>query len=102
MGAIAHSANLIFAEKMAALGAQVRIPTTINAISVDRENLKFPEDFGNRASSLLMHMYGCKTCFHMRSYLLEEKPKFGENIGWSESNAVIFANSILCKNIKTS
>ena len=35
---LAHSANLIFAEKLAALGAQVRIPTTINAISVDREN----------------------------------------------------------------
>ena len=35
---LAHSANLIFAEKLAALGAQVRIPTTINAISVEREN----------------------------------------------------------------
>ena len=35
---LAHDANLIFAEKMAQLGAQVIIPTTINAISVDREN----------------------------------------------------------------
>lgn len=35
---LAHPANLIFAEKMAELGAQVRVPTTINAISVDREH----------------------------------------------------------------
>ena len=35
---LAHSANLIFAEKMADLGARVVVPTTINAISVDREN----------------------------------------------------------------
>ena len=35
---LAHDANLIFAERMAELGAKVQIPTTINAISVDREN----------------------------------------------------------------
>ena len=34
----AHDANLIFAETMADMGAQVAIPTTINAISVDRQN----------------------------------------------------------------
>ena len=28
-------------------------------------------------------------------YLLESAPEAGENVGWSESNAVIFANSIL-------
>ena len=34
---LAHDANLIFAETMADMGAQVGVPTTINAISVDRE-----------------------------------------------------------------
>ncbi|MEK9990439.1 MAG: DUF126 domain-containing protein, partial [Halieaceae bacterium] len=46
---LAHDANLIFAEKMAQLGAQVTIPTTINAISVDRENWEYSgldENFG--------------------------------------------------------
>ena len=97
---LAHSANLIFAEKLAALGAQVRIPTTINAISVERENWlsqMIPEDFGNKASKLAdaYVKMGAKPVFTCSPYLLEEKPKFGENIGWSESNAVIFANSIL-------
>ena len=97
---LAHSANLIFAEKLAALGAQVRIPTTINAISVDRENWlsqMVPQDFGNKASRLAdaYVKMGAKPVFTCSPYLLEEKPKFGENIGWSESNAVTVANSIL-------
>ena len=33
---LAHPANLVFAEKMAALGARTSIPTTTNAISVDQ------------------------------------------------------------------
>ena len=97
---LAHSANLIFAEKMSELGAQVSVPTTINAISVDRENWlsqKIPEDFGNQASRLAdaYVRMGAKPVFTCAPYLLEEKPKFGEIIGWSESNAVIYANSIL-------
>ena len=35
---LAHDANLIFAEKMCQLGAAISIPTTINAISVNRNN----------------------------------------------------------------
>lgn len=97
---LAHSANLIFAEKMAELGAQVIVPTTINAISVDRENWlsqKIPEDFGKQASRLAdaYVKMGANPVFTCAPYLLEEKPKFGEIIGWSESNAVIYANSIL-------
>jgi len=97
---LAHSANLIFAEKMAELGAKVTIPTTINAISVDRENWisqEIPEDFGKQASRLAdayVEM-GAKPVFTCAPYLLEERPEFGEIIGWSESNAVIYANSIL-------
>ena len=97
---LAHSANLIFAEKMAELGAQVSVPTTINAISVDRENWvsqQIPEDFGKRASRLAdaYVSMGAKPVFTCAPYLLEEPPVFGEIIGWSESNAVIYANSIL-------
>ena len=33
---LAHPVNLVFAEKMAALGARTSIPTTTNAISVDQ------------------------------------------------------------------
>ena len=97
---LAHDANLIFAEKMAQLGAKVTIPTTINAISVDRENWRhsgIDYDFGERASRLAdaYVKMGVKPTFTCAPYLLDDAPKFGEKIGWSESNAVIFANSVL-------
>ena len=97
---LAHDANLIFAEKMAQLGAQVAIPTTINAISVDRENWHksgIDQNFGERASRLAdaYVAMGVKPTFTCAPYLLNDKPQFGENIGWSESNAVIFANTVL-------
>lgn len=97
---LAHSANLIFAEKLADLGARVTVPTTINAISVDRENWQsqnIPADFGHRASRLAdaYVRMGARPTFTCAPYLLENAPKFGEVIGWSESNAVIFANTVL-------
>ena len=97
---LAHDANLIFAEKMQSLGAQVSIPTTINAISVDRENWplqNIPADFGNKASRLAdaYVKMGAKAVFTCAPYLLDDAPQFGEVIGWSESNAVIYANSVL-------
>jgi len=97
---LAHSANLIFAEKMAEMGARVVIPTTINAISVDRENWTsqgVERDFGSRASRLAdaYVAMGARQTFTCAPYLLEERPQKGECIGWSESNAVIYANSVL-------
>jgi len=97
---LAHSANLIFAEKMAQMGAKVVIPTTINAISVDRENWVsqgVAEDFGNRASRLAdaYVQMGARPTFTCAPYLLEDRPRRGECVGWSESNAVIYANSVL-------
>lgn len=97
---LAHDANLIFAERMAALGARVRIPTTINAISIDREggdNQHHPGEFWNKASRLAdaYVQMGARPTFTCAPYLLADPPRFGERIGWSESNAVVFANSVL-------
>ena len=52
---LAHPANLVFAEKMAALGARTSIPTTTNAISVDQcswQQQGIDKDFGHAASAL--------------------------------------------------
>jgi predicted aconitase len=38
---------------------------------------------------------GARPTFTCAPYLLDDTPKQGEVIGWSESNAVIFANSVL-------
>lgn len=97
---LAHSANLIFAERMADMGARVSVPTTINAISVDRENWhgqNVPADFGERASRLAdaYVKMGARPVFTCAPYLLDDPPASGEVIGWSESNAVIFANTVL-------
>ncbi|GGE20309.1 hypothetical protein GCM10011390_44450 [Aureimonas endophytica] len=96
----AGPANLVFAEAMAALGARVRVPTTTNAISVDRENWRrqgVPPDFGDPAARLAdaYTRMGCRPTFTCAPYLLDGAPGFGEAVGWSESNAVIFANSVL-------
>jgi predicted aconitase len=85
---------------MAEMGGRVTIPTTINAISVDHGNWRdqgVPPVFGLRAARLAdayVNM-GARPTFTCAPYLLTSAPKAGENIGWSESNAVIFANTVL-------
>ncbi len=96
----ASPANLTFAEKIADMGARVRVPTTMNAISVDHANWKaqgVPNAFGAPAARLAdaYVRMGCKPTFTCSPYLLESAPKNGETIAWAESNAVIFANSVL-------
>lgn len=96
----ASPANLTFAEKMADMGARVRIPTTMNAISVDHANWRaqgVPPLFGGPAQRLAdaYVRMGCQPTFTCSPYLLDSAPSEGEAIAWSESNAVIYANSVL-------
>lgn len=96
----ASPANLTFAEKMADMGAKARIPTTMNAISVDHANWRaqgVPPVFGGPAQRLAdaYVRMGCQPTFTCSPYLLDTAPTEGEAIAWSESNAVIYANSVL-------
>lgn len=96
----ASPANLTFARKMADLGGQVRIPTTMNAISVDRQNWReqgVAPDFGLPAQQLAdaYVQMGCRPSFTCAPYLLDTAPVADEVIAWSESNAVIYANTVL-------
>lgn len=96
----ASPANLTFAEKMAEMGGKVRVPTTMNAISVDKAHWRaqgVPEDFGDPAARLAdaYVRMGCRPTFTCSPYLLDSAPNAGESIGWAESNAVIFANTVL-------
>lgn len=96
----ASDAFVTFARTMADMGAKVRVPTTMNAISVDHANWRsqgVPESFGLPASSLAdayVEM-GAAPSFTCAPYLLEDRPVAGEDIAWAESNAVIYANSVL-------
>lgn len=96
----ASPANLKFAKSMAKMGAKVCVPTTMNAISVDYDNWReqhVPLNFGLPASQLAdaYVQMGASPSFTCAPYLLDNPPGKGENIGWSESNAVIYANSVL-------
>ncbi|PVA10347.1 hypothetical protein DC366_08895 [Pelagivirga sediminicola] len=96
----ASPANLTFAQKMADMGAKVRIPTTMNAISVDHANWRaqgVPPVFGTPAQALAdaYVTMGALPSFTCAPYLLSEPPQKGEAIAWAESNAVVYANSVL-------
>nr|WP_194308426.1 aconitase X [Gemmobacter straminiformis] len=96
----ASPAFLTFARRMADMGARVKVPTTMNAISVDHANWRsqgVAEDFGDPASKLAdayVEM-GARPSFTCAPYLFADRPAKGEDIAWAESNAVIYANSIL-------
>lgn len=94
------AASLRFAELLVDWGGRVRVPTTLNAISVDRRRwaaLGVPEALGRPASALAdaYVALGARQSFTCAPYLLETAPAFGEQIGWAESNAVVYANSII-------
>lgn len=96
----ASPANLTFAETFADMGGRVRVPTTMNAISVDHANWRsqgIPPAFGGPASRLAdaYVRMGCQPTFTCSPYLLDSSPVKGEQIAWSESNAVIYANTVL-------
>lgn len=93
-------ASLRFAEQLVAWGAQVVVPTTLNSISVDQRrwrDLGVDPQFGEPASALgsaYMAM-GARLSYTCAPYLLDTAPKAGEQIVWAESNAVVYANSVL-------
>lgn len=96
----ASPAYLRFAEVMTEMGARVRVPTTMNAISVDHSNWReqgVAPGFGLPASRLadLYVGMGAEPSFTCAPYLLNAAPQKGEAVAWAESNAVIYANSVL-------
>jgi len=92
-------AGLRFAEHLRDRGARVVVPTTLNAISVDERRWR---DLGvdpavAEPATALARAYvdmGARATFTCAPYTLKAPPTFGETIAWSESNAVVFANSV--------
>lgn len=87
-----------WAEDLAKSGARTRVPTTMNVIGVDRSrNLKLPAEWTKNQMRIEtayeeMGCYGTSTCV---PYYLGFVPRFGENLAWAESSAVVFTNSVL-------
>ena len=92
--------GLAFAEKLVELGGHVRVPTTTNSCSVDRRNwrrLGVSEELGEPASRVAdaYVALGCADSFTCAPYLLDSAPASSEHVAWGESNAVVFANSVI-------
>lgn len=93
-------AGLEFAERLAGLGAKVAVPATLNVSSVDEHHWQEwavpPEwaGYARRQMSAYQQM-GCRPTWTCAPYQVELIPKFGQQIAWGESNAIVFANSVL-------
>lgn len=92
--------GLRFAQQLLDYGARVCVPTTLNSISVDQRRWQQHEidpEFAEAASALgdTYVAMGAKPSFTCAPYLLDTAPAKGEQIVWAESNAVVYANSVL-------
>ena len=92
--------GLRFAESLVEMGGRVAVPTTLNSISVDRQRwvaLGVDSALGEPASALAEAYValGATPSFTCAPYLLDSRPALGDQIAWGESNAVVFANSVL-------
>ena len=89
-----------FAERLAADGGRVAVPTTLNVGALD---LLHPGrvHFDARTAAMARRMMvayeqlGCTPSWTCAPYQAGHRPGLGEHVAWGESNAVIFCNSVL-------
>jgi predicted aconitase len=100
-GCLYHGqAGLDFAEKLVSLGAAVSVPTTLNVSSLDLMHpglVRLPAE-ESAAARRLMDAYvalGATATWTCAPYQLPGRPEAGTDIAWAESNAIVFANSVL-------
>jgi predicted aconitase len=92
---------LDWAKRFRELGARVRVPTTLNIGLLDllHPGLTDVPDERARPARELMEAYvelGAKPTFTCAPYQLAgSRPRLGEHVAWAESNAIVFANSVL-------
>ena len=94
------SVGLDFAERLVAGGGQVQVPTTLNVSALDllHPSLVRLDDATRDLARRLMDAYialGCQPTWTCAPYQLPSRPSQGEHVAWAESNAIVFANSVL-------
>lgn len=73
-------------ERLAEHGGIVKVPTSLNAVA--------KASLTERLLHALIRM-GAEPTLTCAPYLLKDTPKYGEQIAWGESNAVVYANSVI-------
>lgn len=100
-GVLYHGVSgLEFVQKLVEADGQVVVPTTLNVGALD---LMHPEMFQGtaqvadlaRQTMLGYEKLGCQPIYTCTPYQTTARPAFGEQIAWAESNAIVFANSVL-------
>jgi hypothetical protein len=93
-------AGLDFAERLVELDARIRVPATLNVTSLDllHPNLYRGDPETARLARRLTDAYvamGTTPTWTCAPYQSRLRPAFGEHVAWAESNAIVFANSVL-------
>jgi len=93
-------AGLEFAERLASLGAHVAVPSTLNVSGLDEHHWQewpVPEDWARNAHRQMVayQSMGAVPTWTCAPYQSIMRPKFGQQIVWGESNAIVFANSVI-------
>src|SRR5215211_1503865 len=93
-------AGLEFAERLASLGAKVAVPTTLNVSGLDEHHWRewaVPNEWARQAYRQMVayQSMGTIPTWTCAPYQTEMRPSFGQQIAWGESNAIVFANSVL-------
>ncbi|WP_116809191.1 aconitase X catalytic domain-containing protein [Steroidobacter cummioxidans] len=100
-GCLYHGPSSIdFVERFVSLGGRVRVPTTLNVAAVDVTHPEWhcgPANLldAQRQLTELHLQLGCKPTLTCAPYQRVIRPRAGEHIAWAESNAIVFANSVL-------
>ena len=89
-----------FVERLATLGGRVTVPTSLNVGALDliHPEMVHADDHYREMASRQMQAYlalGCEATWTCAPYQVGHRPGLGEHVAWAESNAVVFANSVL-------
>jgi predicted aconitase len=93
-------AGLEFLRDWAAQGARVRVPTTLNPAGMDLQawrSMGISEAFAAKQNETvaIYEAMGVRATCTCTPYLVGNVPAYGEHVAWSESSAVVLANSLL-------
>ncbi|MXY76470.1 MAG: DUF521 domain-containing protein [Acidimicrobiia bacterium] len=93
-------ASLDFAARLRDGGGRVAVPTTLNVSSLDllHPDLFLGDDPTREAALTMMRAYldmGASPTWTCAPYQLAARPGLGDRVAWGESNAIVFANSVL-------
>ncbi|TPL05345.1 DUF521 domain-containing protein [Mesorhizobium sp. B2-4-14] len=100
-GCLYHGkAGLDFVERLVEGGGRVRVPTTLNVGSFDlihpgMVKMAAAEEVPARRLMKAHLELGCEATFTCAPYQTRFRPGFGQQIAWGESNAIVFANSVI-------